>query len=79
MKKNICICFFFTRSSYRPFHLLLVDPFEHSNLAANNVLLSENLICKVADFGITQEGISVDRDYDRIIIRFCMIIKSVYY
>ena len=32
----------------------------HRNLAAKNVLLSYNLICKVVDYGMTQEGIYKD-------------------
>ena len=51
----------------------------HRDLAARNVLLSGNLTCKVADFGLSRgEGVYVKRTVARLPIRW-MAIESLNY
>ena len=38
--------------------------YTHGNLAAKNVLLSDNLICRVADYGMAQEHLYVNKEHN---------------
>ena len=38
--------------------------YTHGNLAAENVLLSDNLICRVADYGMAQEHLYVNKEHN---------------